>query len=303
MKRRRSSRPRLVTNATVHVPGTTANLGSGFDALGIALGLSNCCRIRRIPGGRIEWPGASASALAMMRSAAAAFFKRARCRSFGFSFEVRGQVPVARGLGSSVTVRLGLVAGLNRLCGSPLQREGLLNLVASLEGHPDNAAAAVFGGLVVSAMEEGGVRHVRLPIDRSLRFLLIIPDFEMETKKARKVLPRSYPRADAVHNLGRACLLTAAFATRRYELLWCATDDRLHQPYRARLLRPLYPVLRAARRAGALGGWLSGSGSTICVVTAGGSEKTLRAIRRAMPRSVRWSHRVVRADNQGFRVH
>jgi homoserine kinase len=302
MKRRRSSRPRPAA-ATVHVPGTTANLGSGFDALAIALGLSNRCRLRRIAGNRLVWSGASASAQAMMRKAAAAFFKKAHRRPFGFSLEVGGQVPVARGLGSSVTVRLGITAGLNRLCGSPLDREQLLDLVASLEGHPDNAAAAVCGGLVVSATEAGEVRHVQLHVDRSLKFLLIIPDFEIETGRARKVLPRSYSRADAVHNLGRACLLTAALATRCYDVLWCATDDRLHQPYRARLLRPLHPVLRAAKRAGALGGWLSGSGSTICVLAHGGTEKILRAIRRAMPRSMRWSHRAVRADNRGFRVH
>ena len=287
----------------VEVPGTTANLGPGFDALGLALGVSNRCRLRPTGGRVTAWEGASRPALRMMRAAAAAFFRAAGRKPFGFSFEVSGGVPVARGLGSSVTVRLGVAAGLNKLCGSPLDREGLLALVAALEGHPDNAAPAVFGGFTVSTLEGGGhVRHVRFAVDPSLKFLLIVPERQLETKGARKVLPRSYPRADAVHNVGRACLLTAAVVSKRYDLLWCAVDDRLHQPYRAKLLRFLYPALKAARRAGALGGWLSGSGSTICLVTKGRLPKILRAVRRAVPRSMRWSHLVVRADNRGFRI-
>ena len=300
MKRPASRKHEVV----VEVPGTTANLGTGFDALGLALGISNRCRIRRTGGRGVAWKGASQPALHMMRSAASAFFRKTGCRPFGFSLDVEGDVPAARGLGSSVTVRLGIVAGLNRLCGSPLDREGLFALVAELEGHPDNAAPAVFGGFVVSALEgKARVRHVRFRVDPSLKFLLIIPGAEMNTEKARKVLPRRYPRADAVHNLGRACLLTAALVSKRYDLLWCAVDDRLHQPYRARLFRPLYPVLAAARKAGALGGWLSGSGSTICLASRGKHDRILRAIKRAMPRSMRWTHLVVRADNRGFRVH
>lgn len=305
MKARKTKR-RVGQSVIVEVPGTTANLGTGFDVLGLALQLSNRCRLRRAAGRGMTWKGASAPALAMMRSAAVAFFKKAKLKPFGFCLEVGGRVPIARGLGSSVTVRLGVIAGLNQLCGSPLEREDLLSLVSQLEGHPDNAAPAVFGGLAISTIEGRGrdaqVRHVRFPVDPSLKFLLIIPETRLETERARKVLPKSYSRGDAVHNLGRACLLTAALVSKRYELLWCATEDRLHQPYRARLLRPLYPVLKAARKAGALGGWLSGSGSAVCLVTKGGTEKIVRAVKRVMPRSMRWAYQVVRADNHGFRI-
>ena len=288
---------------TIEVPGTTANLGTGLDALGLALGISNRCRIRCTGGRGMEWQGASKRALRMMQSAASAFFQRAGRKPIGFSFEVNGDVPVARGLGSSVTVRLGIVAGLNRLCGSPLDGEELLSLVTKLEGHPDNAAPAVFGGFAVSALDgKMRVMHVRFRVDPSLKFLLIIPEAKLETEKARKILPRVYSRADAAHNLGRACLLTAALVSKRYELLWCGVDDRLHQPYRARLIRPLYPVLKAARSAGALGGWLSGSGSTICIVTRGDVPKILRAVRKAIPRSIPWTCKVVRANNRGFRI-
>lgn len=287
----------------VEVPGTTANLGAGFDCLGLALEISNACRIRRSTASSLTWKGASGAARSMAREAAAAFFRASGRKRFGWTLEVCGRVPIARGLGSSVTVRLGIAAGLNQLSGSPLGREDLLALVARLEGHPDNAAPAVFGGFAVSAMErDGRVRHVRFPVDPALRFILIVPDRQIETKKARRVLPRSYSRADAVHNVARASLMTAALVSKRYDLLWCAVDDRLHQPYRAKLLRPLRPVLQAARKAGALGGWLSGSGSTICLVARRGLPRILCAVKRAMPRSARWTSVVVRANNRGFRI-
>jgi homoserine kinase len=291
--------------AVIEVPATTANLGTGFDALGIALRLANRCAVARLDGRDWKWDGAPAQAARMMREAAAAFFKRARRPRFGFSVKISGPVPPARGLGSSVIVRLGVIAGLNVLAGSPLEREDLLELVAELEGHPDNAAPAVLGGFVVSALGEDGrsVHRVRGLPDRRLKFILLIPDRELSTRKARRVLPASYSRADAVHNLSRACLLAASLLQREKGPLWHAVDDRLHQPYRARLFRPLYPVLKAAQKAGAVAGWLSGSGSAVCLLARGGqAARIIKAIRRKVPASRNWKVRVVDADKRGYRV-
>jgi homoserine kinase len=195
-------------------------------------------------------------------------------------------------------VRLGTAAGLNALAGSPMRREELLTLVADLEGHPDNAAPAVLGGLVVSA----GSERVRAIPDPRLRFILMIPDRELSTDEARRVVPRSYSRADAVHNLSRACLLTAALLTRAESPLWTAVDDRFHQPYRARLFRPLYPVLRAAREGGALAGWLSGSGSTICLLARGETGKIIRRMRQRVPATRSWAVKVVGVNTTGYKV-
>lgn len=306
MKPKSSNQQLRNRGVVVSVPGTTANLGTGFDALGIALGLSNRCILRWLPDQKMIWKGASPVAKKMMKTAANLFFKRARCRKFGFSLQVDGDVPIARGLGSSVTVRLGLLAGLNKLAGSPLDRFDLLDLVTVLEGHPDNVAPAVLGGFVVSALEKSGkkwkVYSSRVSVDSGLKFILIIPGNEVETSKARKVLPKSYSRADVVHNLSRACLLTSALIQRRYDVLWTATDDRLHQPYRASLVHFLRPILEAAKRSGALGGWLSGSGSTICLVAKGKHAAIVKAVQKVVPKHSAWSYKVVWADNEGFRV-
>jgi homoserine kinase len=218
--------------------------------------------------------------------------------------KVSGDVPVARGLGSSVTVRLGILAGLNALDGRRLNEDQLLELTAALEGHPDNAAPALVGGFVVSTTgkRDQAVHFVRAPVDSRLRFILLIPNLPIQTRRARQVLPRVYRREDAVHNLGRACLLTAALLRKDYPALWEAVDDRLHQPYRSKLFQPLYPVLKAARKSGAMAGWLSGSGSALCLVTMGGAGRLIGLLRRKIPAVRRWKIHVVRADNRGLRV-
>lgn len=248
------------------VPGTTSNLGPGFDSLGVALGLANEVTISRSE--RTEHP-------AVFADAAAAFFAAAESAPFGFDWKIAGEVPQSRGLGSSVTVRLGLMHGLNALSGSPLNRETLFELCAELEGHPDNAAPAAFGGFTVS---RAGVETIRCEVAPELKFVLLIPDFEVSTPMARSILPDMIPRKDAVMSASNACRITAAFLTQRYELLRGSFADGLHQPYRERLIPFLGNVIAAAEKAGAIGGFLSGSGSTICCITLENAEAVAAAM-------------------------
>ncbi len=240
---------------TTRVPGTTANLGPGFDSLGIALGLANEVAVSR--SDRSEHP-------AVFADAARSFFAAAKVAPFGFDWRISGEVPQSRGLGSSVTVRLGLMHGLNALAGSPLDRTALFELCAALEGHPDNAAPAAFGGFTVS---RAGAETIRCEVAPELKFVLLVPDFEVSTPMARSILPDTIPRRDAVMSSSNACRITAAFLTQRYDLLRGSFGDGLHQPYRERLIPFLGKVIAAAEGAGAIGGFLSGSGSTICCVT------------------------------------
>lgn len=270
---------------TVRVPGTTANLGSGFDALGIALAIHN--RVRVTPTGRRGVaitsplaPEAVAGATAMVADSARLFFRRARKASFGFELHVSGDVPVARGLGSSTTVQLGCVAALNAISGAGLPREALFDLVHELEGHPDNAAPATFGGFVAATEVGGRGRCVRFPVPSKARFVTLIPGFEVKTSDARRLLPASYPKADLVHALGRAAVITAAFASGDLGSLRGLFDDRVHQPYRAPLIPGLDAAIAAGVRAGAIGGWLSGSGSTVICLATGGTEAVARAMRQ-----------------------
>jgi homoserine kinase len=281
--------PMKIQRVTVRIPGTTANLGPGFDCLGIALAVYNIFTLERAE---------SSSTEPMIDQAAAAFFARSAVTPFNFRWSIAGEVPRSRGLGSSVTVRLGLLQGLNELCGLPLERRDLFLLCADLEGHPDNAAPAAFGGFTVAG--QGG-RVARFEVDARLQFVLLIPDFETETTSARKVMPRTLSVPDAVYSLGNACALTAAFASRDYASLRGAFADRIHQPYRTPLIPFLPAVLEAAEKAGALGGFLSGSGSTIAAVTLENPDAVARAMSKASGLKV-CGIRIVSADNLGVQT-
>jgi homoserine kinase len=258
----------------VSVPGTTANLGPGFDAFGLALDLSNTVTVTRTEPKPPLSP--------MIESTAASFFRGSALPPFPFAWSIKGKVPQSRGLGSSVTVRLGTLLALNELAGRPLSRNGLFRLCADLEGHPDNAAPALFGGFTIA---RGGKDPIRFPVSDTLRFVLLVPGFEVSTPEARKVMPKSIRIPDAAANAADAAVIAAAFATRKYSLLRGAFGDRMHQPHRARLVPFLEDVIAAGEAAGAVGGWLSGSGSTICCLSpdAGTSSAIARAMKKAAP--------------------
>lgn len=278
-------------SVTIRVPGTTANLGPGFDSFGLALDLANSVTVS------LKAPAKPHPAMA--KTTAESFFLGSGLTPFPFSWSIKGDVPQARGLGSSVTVRLGILMGLNALTGKPLSRHGLFRLCAELEGHPDNAAPAMFGGFTIARSHLDPLRY---KVSGSLRFVLLIPDFEVATPDARKVMPKSIAVSDAAANAADAAVIAAAFATGRYELLPGAFGDRLHQPHRARLVPFLFDAVKAGENAGAIGGWLSGSGSTICCLAP--DSRHAAAIERAMKaKSPKGSRTIVcPADNTGARM-
>ena len=273
---------------TVRVPASTSNLGPGFDCLGVALRLYNNVTISRRRG---------APAVPMVRAAAAAFFLRAKRKPFAISCAISGDIPACRGLGSSAAVRLGLITGLNELVGRPLQRQQIFEICAELEGHPDNAAPAAYGGFNV--VRDG--QRQTFTVSAQLHFVLLVPNFEIATEHARRVLPSRVDRLHAVENCRNACAVTAAFASREYEKLRGAFVDHLHQPFRKKLIPFLDDVIDAAESAGALGAFLSGSGSTICAVTLRSPEKVSRAM-LAAAKSDGARTIITSADNRGARL-
>lgn len=270
---------------TVQVPASTSNLGPGFDCLGVALRLYNSVTIRRDGERRPS---------RMIDEVARLFFKESRVRPFLFSCDIHGDVPASRGLGGSACVRLGILHGLNRIAGNPMDRLSIFQLGARLEGHPDNAAPASFGGFTVVR----GERVQRFEVSPRLFFVLLIPDFEIKTSKARKVLPSKISRIAAVESCANACAITAAFASHNYENLRGAFGDNLHQPFRQELVPFMPRVIAAAEKAGALGAFLSGSGSTIAAVTLQSPTKVAAAMLRAT-RSTSARTVVTTADNRG----
>ena len=275
---------------SVQVPASTTNLGPGFDCLGISLRLWN--RIR-IEVDRSEDPVPE-----MVSQAADLFFNHTGETPFPIRCSIEGDIPQARGLGSSVTIRLGVLIALDRLTNRRLSREEICSLCAELEGHPDNAAAALFGGFTIITTAN---RVARFDIDQALKFVLFIPDFEVKTSEARTVVPTSFPRKAVVENLANASLIAAAFASGKYSYLRDSFGDSLHQPFREQFVPFLPRVLHAAVAAGALGGFLSGSGSTIACLTLSDGKEVAAAIEAAAPEQNAKTV-IVSADNDGARV-
>ena len=290
----------------VRVPATSANLGPGFDALGLALALYNevtateaetvTVTIQGEGAGRLS-PGAQNVVARGVRQAYEAAGRPFR----GVALTCVNRVPPARGLGSSAAAWVGgLVAG-NALLGGPLSREALLALAARAEGHPDNVAAALFGGLTIAcALDDGHVAALALPVPGAVRWVVLVPEATSPTAEARAVLPQAVPRADAVFNVQRVSLLLAALQSARLDLMGAALDDRLHQPYRLRLFPWMPAVVEAARAAGALGCVLSGAGPSLLAAVCGDAEVVARAMERALETAgLRGRARAFAVDTEG----
>jgi len=289
---------------TVRVPASTSNLGPGFDCLGVALRIHNTVTVAR---------GVSRQHLhpRIVSEAADRFFNQARRRAFSFSCLIAEQIPRSRGLGSSATIRLGVLLALNQLSDNSLDRLKIFQLCAELEGHPDNAAPATFGGFTVvqssaTVSVARGKRDAcptvqRFAVSPRLYFVLLVPDLEIQTSRARNVLPSKISHAAAVENCANACALTAAFVSQDYKKLRGVFADHLHQPFRTKLVPFLPEVVAAAEKAGALGAFLSGSGSTIAAVTLRSANKVGQAMLRAtgaIPARIV----ITPADNHGAKI-
>ncbi len=260
----------------LRVPASTTNLGHGFDCLGMAIGLFNLVAVRE----RARDEPAGDAALDRMAQAVRAAAARAWGRALPeLAVEVAGEVPVARGLGSSATILVGLSAACRRLAGLGADAEAVASVAAEVEGHPDNVAAASLGGATACAVVGGSLRILRFPVPPQLRAVLVIPDREVATSEARRVLPATQSRAEAVRGLQRTALILGALAQGRPEALSGLFDEAWHEAHRAGL-NPTLPRYRAcAARAGAIGTILSGSGSTVLAFA---MEEAAAAVARAL---------------------
>ncbi len=260
---------------TVEVPASSANLGAGYDCVGLALDMVDTIdlEVRGWSRGSIELEieGEGANELTDDRQnrfvegleAALVAVRGDLPEQIGWRISMRNRIPLSRGLGSSAAATIGGLLAGNSLLGGPLSSGDLLRLATEIEGHPDNAAAALLGGFIVVDSSASPPTALRFNVPRDLKAVLFIPDLRLSTSAMRQVLPTTVPLEDAVANLGRVAIGVAGIASGKYDHLGALTMDRLHEPYRAAAY-PQFPALvQAARDAGAVGACLSGAGSTV----------------------------------------
>lgn len=252
----------------VKVPASTANLGPGFDTLGMALDLYAWIEMGFAEHTRIELFGDQVKGVPTDKSnliyeVAQMVFKRAGVSHPELYIGMYSEIPLTRGLGSSASAIVGALAAANALIGSPLSDDELFQMATELEQHPDNVGASLFGGLVVAFWDGTRAEHIRVEPHEQLEVLVAIPHFQLSTEKARGVLPREQSLENAVFNVGHSSVLVAALCTGRLDMIERAMKDALHQPYRAGLVPGLGDILAEATNRGALGVALSGAGPTI----------------------------------------
>ena len=262
----------MATAITVRVPATSANLGAGFDCLGMALELVASVTVTF--EGREPFPSEDVGEK-MVLSAVRQTFQRMGKPVPPVSAHYNVSIPLGRGLGASAVARVAGVLAANEYAHSPLSADACLDIASDLEGHGDNACPAMFGGMQVCVAAKGHYPHVSCRYPQDISMAILIPDHSMATKDARKVLPDSYSRADAVHNVGRASLFVAAMAAGRFDLLDEATQDVIHQPQRKALFPALFDIFAAAKGAGAHATWLSGAGSCVAALCTGETARTV----------------------------
>ncbi len=261
----------------VAAPATTANLGPGYDCLGMALDIWNTIEVDPLPSGEAPSVSISGEGAGELEEDTGNLVYR----SMDFLFRELGrpmppvrvhcdnEIPLARGLGSSAAAIAGGLAAANALADGEFSARDLLEMAATIEGHPDNVAAAVMGGLQLVVTEESTLYTVPVSVPAEIHAVVYIPEVRIATADARAVLPGELSVADAVHNMSRVALLVAGMATNHPEYLAVATQDKLHQPYRQPLFPAMKLLMKAAMDAGALGAFLSGSGSTVLALTRG----------------------------------
>ncbi|MBZ0168316.1 Homoserine kinase [Candidatus Methylomirabilis lanthanidiphila] len=293
----------------VRVPASTANLGPGFDTLGMALSLYNEVELSDEGDGlqlEVEGEGKAELELAGERNlsvrAVRETLRELGCQPSGLRVRQINRIPLGRGLGSSAAASLAGIAAAARLAGVELSTDELLARAVPFEGHPDNVTPALIGGLTTSAIVAGRVVAAKVPVPAYLKAVVVIPDLTLPTKRAREVLPKQVPFADAVFNLTRLALLLTGLATDRPDLLAPGTEDRLHQPYRATLVPGMEAILEEGRQAGALATCLSGAGSSLLALVNTDDERIGHRMSERWQREFGIANRalVLEIDRQGL---
>lgn len=291
----------------IRVPATSANMGPGFDSLGIAFNLYNEFEFseegteNKFYGFKEEFCNEEN----IVYKAMITCFEKCKYKPKGIKINLlREDIPISRGLGSSSTCIVAGLLGANNIMGNPLTVNELFKIGVQIEGHPDNIAPAFFGGMVVSVLEDGEALYNKIDIKRGITFVAIIPDFELSTSTARKVLPKKVSLKDAVYNISRVSLMISAFVNGNYDLLKYGCKDAIHEKYRSPLIKNYDLVYNKCISFGALSCFLSGAGPTIMVLIKNDEKEIVNKIRDFLrSENISWKVKELAIDNLGAIVY
>lgn len=290
----------------IKIPATSANMGAGFDSLGTALTLYNYVWAEEIDEGlKIEIKDKTAEFLAtdeknLVYRSMKTLFDRVGYESKGIHLVLENNIMITRGLGSSSAGIVGGLIAANEISGAKLSSDELLDVAAEIEGHPDNVAPAILGGMTVNVSDRGKIKYVKTEVPQELSFAAFVPEFYLATKKSRSILPKSVSMRDAVYNTGRSTLLMASIMTGKYENIRTAVGDKLHQRYRKRLIPNIDDLFREAYGMGALGVYLSGAGPTVIAIMQGDTRKFETKLNDFLAKKMdNWHLHMLKADNEG----
>ena len=291
----------------IRIPATSANLGAGFDALGLALTFYNYVEMEE--SDRVDISSADGAEIPtdernLIYVSAKDLFEVCGKKLGGLKLVQTNTIPMARGLGSSSACIVAGLIGANTLLGSPLTTDDLVDLAAQIEGHPDNTAPALLGGIVTAVFDGRRVHWVKQEVYTKLKFVALIPDFELKTEDARACLPKEVSHKDAVYNLSRAALFSASLLTGKFENLRTAVHDKLHQPYRMELIPRCREVFDIAYTHGAYGVYISGAGPTVMAIVDEENEFFAGKMRFSLANAglSGWTVHEFRIDNEGTKL-
>lgn len=288
------------------IPATSANLGAGFDALGLAVTLYNEVQVSEVDElfiRSLDETQIPVDETNLVYTTIRHFYNICGKKIYGLRIEQLNRIPITRGLGSSsACIVAGLLAG-NMLLGEPMKLDDLVDLAAQMEGHPDNTTPALLGGIVTAVFDGKKVHYVRQEVDSRLRFIAIVPDTQIRTAESREHLPKKVLFSDAVHNLSRAALFSSSLLTGKYENLKVAVDDTLHQPYRMPLISHAKEVFEKCYDLGAYAAYISGSGPTIMAIVDGSDKFFIPVMKYHLQTlGLKWKIFDLTIDNYGTQI-
>ncbi|GAA0718072.1 homoserine kinase [Clostridium malenominatum] len=281
----------------VIVPATSANLGPGFDCLGVAFNFYNKFYIEESK----EFVDNDDN---LVNLSAQKVFNKFGYKEKYLNIKIEGNIPQSRGLGSSATCIVAGIMGANKILGDILSQDEIIKIATEIEGHPDNVTPAIVGGLTAAIMNEDRVYYEKLILRKGIKFISLTPDFKLSTSDARKVLPKEVSYKDAIFNVGRVALTMGALANGNFEQLRISCEDKLHQPYRSRLIRNYDKIISKCKELNSLGVFLSGAGPTIMALIEEGNDHFLEEIENYLNTLEDfWKVRELNIDNLGTRVN